>query len=51
MYKHLIWYFNKYKNKNDIMKKYQAGDGTAGFKAFMDKLELCDGKLILNDPS
>ncbi|MFH1837268.1 MAG: tRNA dihydrouridine synthase DusB [Candidatus Omnitrophota bacterium] len=47
MYKHLMWYFKKYKKKTDIMKAYQKVEGVKEFKKFLDSLKLEGRNLYL----
>ena len=47
MYKHLMWYFKKYKKKNEIMKEYQKVEGLREFKQFLKRLYVEDKNLYV----
>ncbi|MDP8258729.1 MAG: tRNA dihydrouridine synthase DusB [Candidatus Aadella gelida] len=47
MYKHLMWYFGKNKNKNEVMKEYQKIEGSGKFKKFLKKIFVEERRLVI----
>ncbi len=46
MYKHVLWYFKKYKNINETMKIYTALNSQDEFESFLHNLVLENGKYL-----